>query len=338
MNIAPYDVAIIGGGPAGLGAAIALGRSRRTVLVIDAGQPRNAPADGAHNVLGLEGITPGELLARGRAEASAYGATFLGGAVRTAAHDDGGFRLTVQLPDGGAGTVVGGSPATGDSRPTTVRARRLILATGLVDVLPEVQGVREGWGHSVLHCPYCHGWEVRDQRIGILAGDARAAHQALLFHQLSDRVTILPGWTSQSEGTAGVAWEAGDDDAPLKALGVPVASAPVTALSLDGTQVRAALLADGSRLELDAVVVAPSFVARTELYEQLGGDPEEQPMGRAIPADPMGRTPVPGVWVAGNAQNPMAMISASSASGVQAGAAVNADLALEDAERRIHTR
>lgn len=317
MTTTPYDVAVIGGGPAGLGAAIALGRSRRSVLVIDAGDPRNAPAEGAHNVLGLEGIAPAELLARGRAEASAYGVAFLDGAVRTAVHDDGGFRLTVDAAD--------------RQGANTVRASRLLLATGLVDVLPEVPGVRDGWGHSVLHCPYCHGWEVRDQRIGILASDARAAHQALLFHQLSDQVTILPGWTAPADGTPGAEWEPGEDAALLAAIGVPVASAPVTALSLDGTQVQAALLADGSSLELDAVVVAPSFVARTEIYEQLGGDPEEHPMGRFIPADPTGRTPVPGVWTAGNAQNLMAMVSASSAAGVQAGAAINADLALEDA-------
>lgn len=319
MTTTPYDVAVIGAGPAGLGAAIALGRSRRSVLVIDAGEPRNGPAEGAHNVLGLEGIGPAELLTRGRAEASAYGVAFLDGMVRTAARDDGGFRLMVDPADRRDDTLI--------------HARRLILTTGLVDVLPEVQGVREGWGHSVLHCPYCHGWEVRDLRIGILASDARAAHQALLFHQLSDKVTILPGWTSQSEGAAGADWEPGEDAALLAALGVPVASAPVTALSLDGTQMRSALLADGSTLELDAVVVAPSFVARTDIYEQLGGEPEEHPMGRFIPADPTGRTPVPGVWAAGNAQNLMAMVSASSAAGVQAGAAVNADLALEDAMR-----
>jgi len=331
MNTTTYDVAVIGGGPAGLAAAIALGRSRRSTLVIDAGEPRNAPAEGAHNVLGLEGIAPAELSARGRAEATGYGVAFLQGTVSTAAHDDGGFRLTVEPLPGGASAVAGGSGGLGASAPARVRARRIILATGLVDVLPPVPGVRDGWGHSVLHCPYCHGWEVRDRRIGILASDARAVHQALLFHQLSDRVTILPGWSSQEDGTPGVGWEAGADARLLTSLGVPVASAPVTALSLDGAQVRAALLADGSRLELDAVVVAPSFVARTELYEQLGGEPEEQPMGRAIPADPMGRTPVPGVWVAGNAQNPMAMVSASSAAGVQAGAGVNAELALEDA-------
>ncbi|WP_144629006.1 NAD(P)/FAD-dependent oxidoreductase [Arthrobacter woluwensis] len=319
MTTTPYDVAVIGGGPAGLGAAIALGRSRRSVLVIDAGEPRNAPAEGAHNVLGMEGIAPAELLSRGHSEASGYGVAFLNGAVRTAAHDDGGFRLTVDAAD--------------RQDATEIRARRLILATGLVDVLPEVPGVREGWGHSVLHCPYCHGWEVRDRRIGILASDARAAHQALLFHQLSDRVTILPGWTSPAAGTPGAEWEPGEDAALLAALGVPVASAPVTALKLDGTQVRGAILADGTSLELDAVAVAPSFVARTEIYEQLGGAPEEHPMGRFIPADPTGRTPVPGVWAAGNAQNLMAMVSASSAAGVQAGAAVNADLALEDAAR-----
>src|SRR5215218_455070 len=152
-----YDVVVVGGGAAGLSGAVALARSRRSVLVVDAGQPRNAPADGVHNYLGREGTPPAVLLADGRAE--------LAGSVTAARRDeDGDFRVT--LDDG-----------------REASARRLLVTTGLVDELPELPGLAERWGRDVLHCPYCHGWEVRDQAIGILATGPNAVHQALLFRQ-----------------------------------------------------------------------------------------------------------------------------------------------------------
>ncbi|MFP5371096.1 MAG: NAD(P)/FAD-dependent oxidoreductase, partial [Actinomycetes bacterium] len=168
-----YDVVVIGGGAAGLSGAVALARSRRTVLVVDAGEPRNAPADGVHNHLGREGTPPGELLAFGRAEVTGYGAEVMDGRVTAVRReDDGGFVVTL-----------------GDGR--AVSARRLLVATGLVDELPDIPGVAERWGRDVLHCPYCHGWEVRDQAIGILATGPMAVHQALLFRQLSADVTFF---------------------------------------------------------------------------------------------------------------------------------------------------
>ncbi|MFJ3958943.1 FAD-dependent oxidoreductase [Arthrobacter sp. NPDC090010] len=323
MDGKPYDAVIVGGGPAGLGAAIALARSLRSVLVVDAGQPRNAPAEGAHNVLGHEGISPLKLLEEGRREALAYGVRFLSGEATTAAHDDGAFSIGVVVQDGEPAVVV--------------RSRRLVLATGLVDVLPDVDGLHRGWGHSMLHCPYCHGWEVRGQRIGILASDARAVHQALLFGQLSDAVTVLPGWTDQASGAPGVSWAPGDEAELLEAAGVGLAGSPVTRFEFAGQELSAAVLQDGTRLELDALAVAPVFAARTGLYEQLGGEAVEHPMGVMIPSDPMGKTEVPGVWVAGNAQNLAAMVSVASGSGVQAGAGVNAELAMHDARARIAT-
>src|SRR4051812_2274907 len=145
-----YDVVVIGGGAAGLSGALALARARRRVLVIDAGEPRNAPAGHVHNYLGREGTPPAELLAAGRAEVGGYGGQVSGGRVTGAERtDDAGFR--VGLDDG-----------------RTVRARRLLVATGLVDQLPDVPGLGDLWGSDVLHCPYCHGWEVRDRAIGVL--------------------------------------------------------------------------------------------------------------------------------------------------------------------------
>jgi len=167
-----YDVVVVGGGAAGLSGALALVRSRRRVLVIDAGSPRNAPAGHVHNFLTRDGTPPGDLLALGRAEVAGYGGEFVDGAVAAASRDDDGFVVT--LADG-----------------REVRARRLLVTSGLVDELPDVPGLAERWGRDVLHCPYCHGWEVRDQPIGVLATGALAVHQALMFRQLSADVTLL---------------------------------------------------------------------------------------------------------------------------------------------------
>ena len=166
------DVVVIGGGAAGLSGALMLARARRSVVVIDAGAPRNAPADGVHGLLGREGTPPGELLARGRAEVRQYGGKVVDGAVATAVRDGDGFVVT--LADG-----------------RSVRARRLLVTTGLVDELPDVPGLRERWGRDVLHCPYCHGWEVRDQAVGVLASGPMSVHQALLFRQWTGDVTYF---------------------------------------------------------------------------------------------------------------------------------------------------
>ncbi len=333
------DVVVVGGGAAGLAAAIALGRSRRSVVLVDAGEPRNAPAEGAHNVLGQEGISPLELLARGRAEAEAYGVRLVNGRVTDASGVVDSFTLEIHgAPGGGAGLSADAVEvdACGSDRgqavaSTTrqVTARRVILATGLVDQLPDVPGVAQAWGHTVLHCPYCHGWEVRDQRIGVLATSENALHQVMLFRQLSDDVTLFlhdaPEPTEEQ-------WD------QLAALGVRVVTPRVERLVVDGTQVRAVEVEGGRSFAVDAVAVGPRFVARTELYEALGGEKTLSPFGEQIVADPRGATAVPGVWVAGNSGDLMAMVAAATASGVMAGAAVNGDLAVADLARAVAER
>ncbi|WP_147916202.1 FAD-dependent oxidoreductase [Ruania zhangjianzhongii] len=305
------EVVVVGGGSAGLAAAVALARSRRDVVVIDAGQPRNAPAEGAHNVLGNEGISPLDLLARGRAEAHAYGVRFMSGHATAASGAVDDFTIEV---DGGSHLV---------------HARRLVLATGLVDDLPDVPGVAQAWGHTVLHCPFCHGWEVRDQRIAILARDEVAVHQALLFRQLSEQVTLF---LHQAAEPTEEQWE------QLAALDVSVVRPRVERLVVDGTQVRAVEIEGGRTFEADAVVIAPKFHARTELFEGLGGEPTATPFGRQIQADQRGMTAIPGVWAIGNASEPMAMLMTATAAGVTAGAAVHGDLAFSDLGRAVQAR
>ena len=305
------DVVVLGGGSAGLAASIALARSRRKVVVLDEGEPRNAPAEGAHNVLGNEGIAPLELLARGRAEAASYGVQIVSGAVTRASGTIDDFTV-----DGGGGTH-------------RVHARRIILATGLVDDLPEIPGIDAGWGHTVLHCPFCHGWEVRDQRIGIIARDEVAIHQAMLFSQLSDRVTVFLHDAADPNDA---------QKEQLAALKVTLVRPRVKRLLMDGTQVRAVEVDNGRNFALDAVVVVPRFNARTALYESLGGVAEDFPFGTQIPTDSRGMTDIAGVWAAGNAAQPMAMVVAAAASGVATGAAVHGDLAFADLEKAVKER
>jgi thioredoxin reductase len=301
------DVVVIGGGAAGLSAAVMLGRSRRCVLVIDAGNPRNAPAEGVHGFLSRDGASPSDLLATGRKEVEHYGGRILDGTAVTARRTDAGFE--VEVSDG-----------------QRVTARRLLVTTGLTDELPAVDGLRERWGRDVLHCPYCHGWEVRDQAVGVLASNEMAVHQALMFRQLTDDVILF-------QHTAGPLTE--DEAADLAARGIRVIPGPVTAVEVTDDHLSGVRLGDGTVIARSALVVAPRFVANSAVLADLGLTPVPHPMGahvgESIPADPTGKTDVPGVWAAGNVTNPMAQVMAAAAAGALAGAGINGELVQEDA-------
>ena len=311
LNAPTHDVVIVGGGAAGLAAAKALSRSLRTVAVVDAGAPRNAPSAHAHNVLGHEGVRPLDLLATGRDEVTAYG-----GEIRRDTAVD-----ARPSSDGLIEVLLAGGDA--------LRARRLLLATGLTDVLPDVPGVRECWGQTVLHCPYCHGWEVRGQHIAVLATGPMSVHQALLFRQLSPHVTFF--LHERPELDPG-------DAATLDAVGVPVVTGRVGRLAHKEGAVRAVVLDVDAEQAVQAVVVGPTFVAQADLYQRLGGMLTDHPLGRYVATDPMGRTDVPGVWAAGNITDLAAMVTAAAASGTTAGAGINADLVTEDATAAVRER
>ena len=311
QDIATYDVVVVGGGAAGLGGALMLGRSRRSVLVVDAGEPRNAPASGVHGFLTRDGISPAELLRVGREEVRGYGAELLDGRVASAEAGDGGF--TVALEDG-----------------RRVGARRLLVTTGLVDELPDVPGVRERWGRDVLHCPYCHGWEVRDQAVGVLASGPMAMHQALLFRQLTEDLTLF----------LHTAPEPTDEEAEqLEALGIAVVRGEVAALEVNEDRLTGVRLQNGQVIPRSAVVVGPRFFARAGILADLGLETTSHPsgMGEYVEADGMGLTAVPGVWVAGNVTDPTAQVLASANAGAMAGAVINADLVSEDTREAVAT-
>ena len=300
------DVVVVGGGAAGLSAGLMLARARRRVTVVDAGAPRNAPADGVHALLGLDGVSPAELLARGRAEVTGYGGEVITGEVGDVVPAPEGFTIKMTNGDG-------------------LHARRLLIATGLVDELPEIPGLRERWGREVVHCPYCHGWEVRDKLIGVLATGPMSVHQALLFRQ----------WTGDLRYFSNGREPSADEQARLAAVGIPVISGDVARLEAGGEHALALRLDDGRVVEVDIVAVASRMVARAGAFSGIGIETAEHPMGSYIAADQTGRTTVPGVWVAGNATDLSAQVSAASADGARVAAQINADLVAEDTDRAV---
>ncbi|GGC83344.1 oxidoreductase [Tersicoccus solisilvae] len=309
------DTVVIGGGAAGLNGALMLARSRRSVVVVDAGDPRNAPADAVHGAIGLDGTPPAELLRRGREDVRRYGGLVVAGTVVDAAPlppaADGDLGFRVRLADGRA-----------------VTARRLLVATGLRDVLPEVPGLAEHWGHHVVHCPYCHGWEVRDETIGVIATGPMSVHQALLFRQLTDDVVYFSRGIDLDD----------PDRARLAARGVRVVEAPVSeVLRADDGGIAGVRLADGDVIERRVLAVGTTLQARTEGLEALGLATEEVPpgIGTRFVSGLAGATDVPGVWVAGNATDLTAQVGAAAAAGALAGARINADLVIAEADAAV---
>jgi thioredoxin reductase len=307
-----WDVIVVGGGAAGLAGALALVRSRRSVLVVDAGEPRNAPAGHVHNFLTRDGTPPAELLATGRAEVEAYGGSVIRGRVHSASADDTGFVVHLE---------------TADSEQEPLHARRLLVTTGVTDRLPDVPGLAERWGRDVLHCPYCHGWEVRDQAIGVL-NSPMAVHQALLFRQLSDDVVLFTHTGSEPTG---------DDLDRLAGRGIRVVTGEVAGLDVRSDALHGVRLTSGETVARQALVVAPRFRANADLLVPLGLAPvamvrNDQVLGEHVPSDPAsGATAVPGLYVAGNVTDPMAQVIGAANAGLRAGAVINADLVTAEA-------
>ncbi|MHA7292499.1 NAD(P)/FAD-dependent oxidoreductase [Arthrobacter sp. HLT1-21] len=305
-----YDVVIVGGGAAGLSAGLMLGRCRRSVVVVDGGEPRNAPAEGVHGFLTREGIKPSELLTIGRAEVESYGGTIVDGQVVSTGRDGGDFTVTLT-----SGQVITG--------------RRLLIAIGLVDGLPAIPGISERWGRDVLHCPFCHGWEVRDQVIGVLATGPMAVHQALLFRQWSDDITLFLHTNPSPTG---------EELEKLAACGTRVVEGTVKELSIEEDLLRGVVLDDGRTVPLTALVVGPTFTARAEAFAGLGVVTVEHEIGLGTliaTGDGDGATNVPGVWAIGNAAQMHLQVLASAADGSWTGAMINMNLMEEELQRDL---
>jgi thioredoxin reductase len=288
-----YEVAIIGGGAAGLSAALVLGRARRRVIVIDAGQPRNAPAAHMQGFLSRDGTPPRELLELGRAEVLHYGVELVTDRVVDARD---GF--TLHLLSG-----------------RIVEARHVLLATGAGDVLPVgIEGAGARWGRDFLHCPYCHGWEVRDRPVGVL-GSVEHAH---LLRQWTDDVTLFTHTATVTDA----------ERATLHARGIAVLDGTVERLVVEDDRLRAVQLAGGRTVEREALFMRPALRANLDNPAVLlGCELREDGLVRTG-AD--GRTSVAGLWAAGNATNPRAQVITAAGEGSAAAIAINTELVQAD--------
>ena len=314
MHRTEWDVIIVGGGSAGLSAALMLGRSRRRVLVVDGGEPRNRFAAHMHGVLGHDHSSPLDLLAAGRTELTRY--------------DD----VTVE-----SGTVASATPLDTDAIGFEVvlesgerhTARRMLVATGLRDELPDIPGLAEQWGRTAALCPYCDGWEVRDRRIAVIATDASNTHQAQLMRQLSPRITFYPqGANLPPAARAG-----------LEARGIAVeARRVVEVIGDDEGGLRGIRLDDGTEHEADSVFVAPRPVPNDRLLRELRARTMRQSGVDWVLVDPSGRTNVPGLWAAGNIATAASSVPLAMSAGSLAGSGINGDLVEEDIREAVAAR
>ncbi|ABC33933.1 NAD(P)/FAD-dependent oxidoreductase [Burkholderia thailandensis] len=300
-----FDVVIVGGSFAGQAAALQLARARRNVLLIDAKQPRNRFARASHGFLGQDGQAPSAMIAAAARQLAAYPTVQFdeGDAAAAAAAGD---RFRVSLADG-----------------RQALGKRLILATGVRDILPALPGLQERWGISVLHCPYCHGYELDRRPMGVLASSELAVHQAML---VSD-------WGPTTLFTQRTFVPTGDQLAMLSARGVAVEQTPVAALVGAAPALEAVRLADGRTAELSGLFIAPRTVPACDLPERLGCLFNDAPTGPYVAVDERQQTSVPGVFAAGDVARPMANATLAAAAGVMAAAGAHHSLIYGVGER-----
>jgi thioredoxin reductase len=310
-----HDAIIVGGGPAGLAAALTLGRSHRSVLLLDAGQGRNAPAAAVHNLLAHDGTPPEELRRIGRAQLARYPGVQLREASVDAAHALAGEGFRLELHDGDA-----------------VEARRLVLATGLADELPAIDGLAALWGRSAFHCPYCHGFEVSGRRLAVLGAGPDRVRLALQLTRFTDDLVVCADGEPLPRDLAEL----------LAAARVPVRGEPVTRFEGADGQLERIVLERGAPLDRDAVFIPTRPRQRSDFAHRLGC--ALLPDG-CVEVDELARTSVPGIYAAGDMAHraslprPFAAVSWASASGTLAGAMldhdlVDADFKLEEPARR----
>lgn len=289
-SLMDFDIIIVGGSFAGQAAALQLGRARRRVLLIDAGQPRNRFAQSSHGFLGQDGRAPAAIMTEARRQLTSYHTVELLEARATEARlISGGFQLSL-------------------SSDRDITGRQLILATGARDILPALPGIEERWGISVLHCPYCHGYELNQQPLGVLASSELAVHQAML----------VPDWGPTTLFTQGAFEPNADQKAALAARGVTIETRPVRELIGSSPHLEAVRLADGRTVSVSGLFIAPQTAPASDLAEQLGCRFDDGPTGPFIAVNEGQETSIPGLFAAGDAASPMANATLAAASGVLA--------------------
>lgn len=294
-----FDVIIIGGSYAGLSAAMALGRSLRNVLIIDSGLPCNRQTPHSHNFITQDGETPGAIAQKAREQVLSYPTVqFLNGEAVNGKQTDKGFVIIT---------------AAGDS----FTSKKLIFATGIKDIMPAIPGFSECWGISVIHCPYCHGYEVRGRKTGIMANGNKALHLASLVHNLTDKITLL---------TIGKAAFAEEEFTRLQAHNIQVIEKPVASIEQVNGQVQQVIFSDGSSIAFDAVYAAVPFVQHSDIPVALGCILTDQGY---LKTDASQKTSVAGVFACGDNTGMMRSVASAVASGNMAGVMVNLELTKE---------
>ncbi len=290
-----YDALVIGGSYAGLSASIYLARGRHSVCVIDAGLPRNRFSDAAHGFFGQDGAKPAEMIQTARTQLARYpSVTLLDGLATGARVDEGGFRVTLE-----SGQEVFGA--------------KIVLAVGVADILPNIPGLAERWGRSVLHCPYCHGYEFGDRQLGVLNMGPMSSQQALMISNWGPTILFLNGRDDLGD-------EVRDK---LQVRGVTVEPGLVAGLEGDAPHLRAVRLANGRQVAADALFIMAGTRLGSPIAEQLGCAVDEAFLGPLIRVDPTMMTTVPGVYAAGDAMRMPNSASFASADGVSAGASAS---------------
>ncbi|GAB3886909.1 NAD(P)/FAD-dependent oxidoreductase [Spirosoma agri] len=300
-----FDVIIVGGSYAGLSAALLLGRSLRSVLVIDGGKPCNRQTPHSHSYLTRDGETPAQIAAVAKEQVRHYPTvSFIDDLVITAQAESAGFLVK----------TAGGQQ---------VQSRKLVLATGVYDIMPPISGFAECWGRSVLHCPYCHGYEAHGQRLGVLANGETAYEMALHIQHWSPTLTLF---------TNGPSTLTPDQQQDLNQLGIPLVETTIAAIDHQDGQLTNLRFADGSIQELDALFSRVPFRQHTDLAEQLGCTLADSGV---ISADNFGKTNVAGVFAAGDTSSPLRQVSTAVTSGSMAGVMINRELITEDLATRL---
>jgi thioredoxin reductase len=295
-----YDAVIVGAGSAGLSAALALGRARRNVLLLNGGEPRNAPTDASHNFFTRDGISPGELSRIGLEQLGPYG-------IEIQSHNAEGIKKTKDTFE-----------LTLDNGQRVI-TRKIILATGVIDVLPEIPGFRELWGKHIHHCPYCHGWEVRDRPLAVYAQGELGYHFAIMIRHWSKDLVVC------SDGDAKFSNEQREH---LKQLNLQLIETPLERLEANNGELKKIIFSDSNKLEREHIFMRPPHQQRSPLAAQLGCTLSED--GLYVQVDTKGETSVPGIYAAGDMTGPMHAVSQAVASGTLAGVMLNHTLVFED--------
>lgn len=308
----PYDVVVIGGGPAGLQAALTLGRMHRRVLLLDSGEYRNAPAEHMHNFVTRDGTPPAEFRAAARAELAAYATVTVRDAAAAAVVPDGeSFR--VELGAWPGADAEGGEP---------LATRAVVLATGMRDTLPAIPGLEQLFGTVAAVCPYCHGHELSGKHVAVLGSGPHVTRVAFLLERIASRLTVLSDGQELEPGVRG----------QLDGAGVAVRPEPVKGLCRSATGATVSFT-DGPEEEVGGVFVSAEFAQRAPFAEQLGLKLLES---GAVEVDAMGRTSLPGVFAAGDMAHtsatpmPLASVLAAASSGLLAAVSADADLLTKD--------